>query len=132
MAKPLPRKIVATQQATQRAIRFHIAESFRPSAGARLEAHTAVFLEAFGLFSGGAVPTDTARKIIGARAVKWHTDKGNFEYTSKGVALTMIGKAAFAARDINPEYKAAYEAVLLDGQCNDVAGVKNPGFIKPL
>jgi hypothetical protein len=123
---------VQATQATQRAIRFHIAESFRPSAGDRLAAHTAVFLEHMGLFAGKAVPTDTARRIIGARAVKWHTDKGNMEYTSQGIMLTQMGHAAFSARNVNPEYVAAYEAVLLDGQCNDVAGVKNPAFIKAL
>lgn len=113
-------------------IAFHIAESFRPSAGERLAAHTAVFLERTGLLQGKAIPGDTAKKIIGARAIKWHTDKGNMVTTPQGLTLTVVGIEAFSARSINAEFKAAYEQVLIEGQCSEVAGVKNPAFIKAL
>lgn len=127
-----PRKSAPVAPAVARPIKFYIADAFRPSAGERLAAHTAVFLEAFGLLAGKAVPTATAKTIIGARAVKWHSDNGNFISTPQGLALSVVGVAAFSRRQINEEYRAAYEQVLIEGQCSDAAGVKNPAFIKTL
>lgn len=115
-----------------RPVGYYLPEGFRPSAGDRLAAHTSIFLERFGLMEGKAVPTDIAKLIIGARAIKWHLTQGNFVTTRDGIKLTNEGITNFGKRAINLEYKAAYEAVLIDGQCNDTAGVKNPAFIKKL
>ena len=113
-------------------LRFYIADAFRPTAGERLAAHTAVFLEHSGLFAGKAIPKDKARTVIGARAIKWHMDAGNFCYTSQGLALTELGKAAFGKRVINDEYKAAYVAILVEGKTHEGVGVTNPAFVLAL
>jgi len=128
------RKLSPVKEAPQapQGLRFYIAPAFRPTAGERLAAHTAVFLEHSGLFAGKAIPKAKAHTVIGARAIKWHMDQGNFHYTAQGLALTELGKAAFAKRAINDEYKAAYTAVLVEGKIHDGAGVTNPAFILPL
>jgi hypothetical protein len=102
-----------------------------PAAGASLFAHTAVALEALGLMSGATVPGAKLRQIIGVTAVKWHAGKGSFEQTAEGFKLTESGKAKFASRAIDPEYRAAWENVLIHGRTDDRV-VKNPACIKPL
>jgi hypothetical protein len=129
-------KVETTQTETPpvevKAIRFHIAEGFRPTAGDRLFAHTAVFLETSGMLTGTPVPSAHVRTVLGARAIKWHTGNGNFEDTPKGLALSEQGKANFAKRKVSAELKAAFEAVLQRGELNDAAGIKNPIAIKAI
>ena len=118
-------------EAAPRTIGFAIVKAARPSAGERLFAHTAVFMEHTGMLTGKAVPSATVAKVMGRRAIKWHTDAGSLEATPEGIKLTEAGKVKFAGRTINPELKAAFEAVLIDGKADERA-IKNAAFIKPL
>ncbi len=101
------------------------------AAGASLFAHTSVFLNHSGIASG-PIPVETARKIIGSTAIKYHTqESGAFEITDKGLALTDAGRAKFAARSIRADLYAAWEQVMIEGKPHD-AVCKNPACIKAI
>lgn len=117
----------------QAAIKYCIVDYARPKAGHALFAHTAAFLRLSGMDAGQAYPIAKAREVVGATAVKYHSSKGNFEPTAKGLALTAKGKAFFAARgEVSPELLAAFTEVLTTGKPNDKANVKSEASRKAL
>jgi hypothetical protein len=121
----------AKNPATAKVSIGYVTPNAMPAAGASLFAHTAVALDALGLMNGATVPGAKLRQIIGVTAVKWHAGKGSFEQTAEGFKLTESGKAKFSARAIDPEYRAAWENVLIHGRTDDRV-VKNPACIKPI
>lgn len=108
----------------QTGIKFAIADFARPAAGRALAAHTAAFLGLSGMGAGAAIPRALATKIIGARAVQYHTGNGNFAATAEGLKLTDKGELFFLSREIDPELLAAYESVMQTGAVNETANVK--------
>ncbi len=125
-SKPAAKRTVskAKPAAVSMEIKYAIQDFARPRAGAALIAHTAAFLELSGLADGKAVPKAQAAKIIGARAVQYHTDNGNFEPTDKGLTLTEKGTMFFISRVTEPELLFAYREVLTTGKVNALANVK--------
>lgn len=122
-----------TRTATPATVRTHyVADQFRPAAGAMLFAHTAAFFELSGFGSGKVLPRATIIQAMGARAVKYHTDRGNFEHAETGMRLSPMGKEYFneiRAKAI-PEYVNQYKEVMTTGKTNPL--VKNAIGIKPV
>lgn len=114
----------ATAKAAPQGIKYAVSDFARPQAGRALAAHTAAFLGLSGMATGDAVPRAFASKVIGARAVQYHTGNGNFEATPDGLKLTEKGEIFFMSRAIDPELLAAYESVMQSGAVNDLANVK--------
>jgi hypothetical protein len=100
-------------------IKHALVKFARPQSGARLYAHTAAFLKASGLQSGGAIAEAIATEVLGTTAVKYHASMGTLEHTTDGLVLTDFGKDFFAARhDVSPALEAAYLEVLVEGKAN--------------
>ena len=114
--------VTEEQAPAPRAIAFYINNN-RPGAGERLYAHTAAFLALSGLRDGKAIPVETARKVIGETAVKYHTHKtGAFEITKEGLRLAK--PQHFDARGkLRADLVEAYERLLSEGAESDVAKV---------
>lgn len=112
-------------------IRFAVQDFARPKAGNLLAAHTAAFLSLSGMLDGKGVAKTTATKILGARAVQYHTNNGNFDHTADGLILTPKGEEFFVTRNlaVDPEALAAYEAFFTDGKQNPAINIKTPGSI---
>ena len=113
-----------TPAAVKTEIRFAVQDFARPRAGATLIAHTAAFLEMSGMADGKPMPKAQAAKIIGARAVQYHTGNGNFEQTDKGLMLTEKGEMFFMSRAADLELLAAFRAFFADGKVNPAINVK--------
>lgn len=115
-------------------IKYAVQDFARPVAGSRLAAHTAAFLSASGMIGGGAFPKAQAAKIIGARAVQYHTSKGNFVQTAEGLKLTDKGVDFFVLRpvQVDQEALAAYESFFANGQPNESVGIKGESHIVKL
>lgn len=115
-------------------IKFAVQDFARPSAGAALYAHTSAFLALSGLADGAPCAKAIASKILGARAVQYHTNNGNFTHTEKGLMLTDKGFEFFAVRmtQTDPEMMAAYSEFFIKGQQNAAINVKTPGSIVAL
>lgn len=113
-----------------------IRDGYRPDAGARLYAHTAVFLAYSGI-DKTPMPTATVRTIIGDTAVNYHMRRGNLatvqdtrdkegKLTQRGgIVLTPTGAGVFGKRQPNPEFFSAFENILCRGEV-DERGLKNP------
>lgn len=113
-----------------------IRDNFRPGSGGALFAHTSVFLTHAGI-DKTPMPRATVETFIGARAIKWHTESGNFEIVADrrdaggkltqrgGLMLTPKGVETFGKRKPDPELFSAFENVLCRGEMDDRAGVKN-------
>lgn len=115
-AKPVIGRIVRKAP-----LRFYVEDYARPSAGAALFAYTRAWMELTNI-DKVAVPHERVVRIAGQRAVKYHTDNGNFERTPKGLILSAKGKRFFAARDakelMDPEAHAAYVETMTRGRTN--------------
>lgn len=120
--------------AVKTAIRFAVQDFARPRAGSLLAAHTAAFLGLSGMLDGAPIAKSVATKIIGARAVQYHTNNGNFEHTAQGLTLTDKGAEFFVTRNLtaDPEALAAYEAFFTSGKLNPAINVKTPGSVVTL
>lgn len=133
VAAPVAAPVVAEAAApvVRRAITHAIRESFRPSAGAMLAAHTAVFIRHSGMDTT-PVPSRTVREVIGDTAIAWHMKQKNLVTVQDrrdpktdaliqkgGIMLTPQGIVAFATRKLNAEYVSAYENVLTRGEADD-------------
>jgi hypothetical protein len=120
--------------ATSTGIRFAVAQGVgRPVAGNALKAHTAAFLNASGMADGNPFAKATATKIIGARAVQYHLENGNFEHTDAGLIVSLKGAVAFTAfRSVDPELQKAYETFFKNGEMNPAINVKNSASIVKL
>lgn len=123
-SKPAAKRTSSKPAPVQCAIKFAIQDFARPRAGAALIAHTAAFLELSGLADGRAMPKAQAARIIGARAVQYHTDNGNFQQTEKGLILTEKGELFFVSRNADAELMAAFREVMTTGKINAMANVK--------
>jgi hypothetical protein len=132
-SKPAPkgRTVRKATPANSAAIKFAIAQGVgRPVAGNALKAHTAAFLDASEMSTNCDVPRALCVKVIGARAVQYHLDQGNFEATAGGIQLTEKGEFLFVQfRTIDPELMAAYSAYFKDGKFNDKINVKNSAAV---
>lgn len=122
----------AAPAAAKTEIRFAVQDFARPRAGASLYAHTSAFLELSGMADGKPLPKAQASKIIGARAVQYHTANGNFEQTDKGLILTEKGEMFFISRATDLELLAAYRAFFTDGKVNPAINVKTAGAVVTL
>lgn len=107
-------------------IKYAIADFARPSAGAALAAHTMAFLTLSGLAEGKTFPKAEAVKVMGSRAIGYHTrEKNNFELTPEGLKLTEKGTLFFIHRgEAEPELVKAYTEVMTTGKVNKAANVK--------
>lgn len=116
------------------AIKFAVQDFARPKAGNMLAAHTAAFLGMSGMLDGAAFPKAQATKVLGARAVQYHTNNGNFAQTSAGLTLTDKGMEFFATRSLvaDAEGIAAYETFFAKGGTNPAINVKTEGSIVKL
>ena len=103
----------------------------RPTAGARLFAHTAAFLALSGMADGKAYPRAKATQVIGPVAVKYHMGNGNIEATEDGLILSERGKAEFGKRKTDPEMLKAYTGILSTGKA-DGSIVKSDSHIKAI
>lgn len=124
----------AQQEAAQQsAVLGYFVNINRPTAGARLFAHTAAFLALSGMSEGKAYPRGKATQVIGPVAVKYHLDpkQGNFEATENGLVLTEKGKITFSARKVDPEMLKAYRGILSTGKA-DGSIVKSDAHIKAI
>lgn len=123
-SKPAAKRTSSKPAPVKCEIKFAIQDFARPRAGATLVAHTAAFLELSGLADGKAMPKQQAARIIGARAVQYHTDNGNFEQTPEGLILTEKGVMFFISRAADLEMLAAFREVMTTGKVNALANVK--------
>lgn len=123
-SKPAAKRTASKPAPVKTEIRYAIQDFARPRAGAALIAHTAAFLELSGLSDGKALPKAQAVRIIGARAVQYHTDNGNFQQTPEGLKLTEKGEFFFISRAADPELMAAFREVFTTGKINATANVK--------
>lgn len=121
-------KSVRVATPAPKVLSFRIQQGFRPMAGNALYAHTEAFMSLAGMYEGMTVPRATLAEIIGARAVQYHSEQGNFLATSMGVQLTEQGAALFQGRNIDPEMLKGFTDILTTGQTNDY--VKNAVGIK--
>lgn len=126
VAKPaVKRAAKTTPKASTPTLAYAIVDYARPTAGNALAAHTAAFLELSGMSYGKACPKATATKVIGARAVQYHTNNGNMDATDTGLALTPKGVAFFSSRTVDAEQLKAFTAYMATGQLNDAVNVKS-------
>lgn len=131
-ATPKAKQTKAVPAATS--IKFAVQDFARPKAGNMLAAHTAAFLGMSGMLDGAAFPKAQATKVLGARAVQYHTNNGNFAQTSAGLTLTEKGMEFFATRSLvaDAEGIAAYETFFAKGGTNPAINVKTEGSIVKL
>ena len=115
--------VAAKPAQTFNAIKYVIEDFAKPKSGNALFALTAAWLTMSGI-SIAPVPRKAATQVIGARAISYHLEKGNFEMTEKGVKLTDKGAEFFAARSVDPELFAAFQEVMTTGKLNELANVK--------
>lgn len=104
-------------------VAYYVGQSCRPSAGARLFAYTAAWMQATGFAKGVALPRATIAMIAGATAVAYHINNGNFAMSADGVKLTAKGISAFSARKPDPQVVAGFVDVLQNGTPNKDSGV---------
>lgn len=104
---------------------YAIVDYARPTAGRALAAHTAAFLALSGMTAGKPVASATAGKVLGARAVQYHTTNGNIEQTDAGLILTSKGQAFFSSRTVDAEQLKAYTTYMATGQISDTVNVKS-------
>lgn len=129
-----PAKVKAAPAAkVANAIKFAIGQGFRPKAGAALKAQTSAFLNLSGMATGGAFPKAGAVKVIGARAVQYHMENGNFEQSEDGLLLSDKGAFLFTLyREADPELVKAFETFFKTGALNEAIGVKNAAVVVKL
>lgn len=110
-------------------------QGYRPGSGSALFAHTAAALALLGMDKGKRIPRSTLTRILGETAVKHHTNStGFFEQDSNGVAVSSMGRDAFAMRSINPELLAGFMDILTTGKTSRAlpTSFTNPLGIKAL
>lgn len=103
---------------------LHVAtDGARPEVGKLLAAHTHAALTVLGMLqpTRPAASKAAVSTVLGARAVKYHAGKGNFEMTAdSGIRLSSAGYAAMTARvsdgKIDVASANAFMDMLIDGK----------------
>lgn len=102
---------------------LHVAtDTARPDVGKLLAAHTHAALTVLGMLQPARPSANRAAvsTVMGARAVKYHVGKGNFEVTESGIRLTSAGYSSMTARvadgKVDVASANAFMDMLIDGK----------------
>lgn len=127
-AKPAAKPAAAAPVVT---LAYGLKNGYRPGAGRLLFAFTHAWLNASGLTAGGTLQRETAEKVAGGTAVKYHLGNGNLSDTKGALSLTAAGKAFFAARGVDAKAAEAFAEALRTGKPNPEIGLKvEAAFVK--
>lgn len=103
-------------KATAQSIAFLPSQAIAMS-GHYLASFTRAWMEITGFLDGKPVETKMIQRLLGS-GVRYHETRGRIAKSDKGYVITDEGKAFFMTRDTivpNPEYVAAYKALMLNG-----------------
>lgn len=103
-------------KATPQSIAFLPSQAIAMS-GHYLASFTRAWMEITGFLDGKPVETKMIQRLLGS-GVRYHETRGRITKSDKGYVITDEGKAFFMTRDTivpNPEYVAAYKALMLNG-----------------
>lgn len=130
--KPATSKKPAKAPSKVSALGFVIAQGFRPTAGARLYAHTLCALDLLGITTEKGAPRKVVTQAMGETAVAYHLRQGNMVHEADGIKLTDQGEMRFnAGRTSDPEAYEGFKHVMTKGT-PDGKIVKNATGIKPV
>lgn len=131
-----PRKAVTAKAASPLKVAAGVAQKFfvfvegaRPTSGKRLFAHTNAALFFLGMAEKNTAKKNAVLALLGNRAVKHHTDIGNFENQADSLKLTKKGYDFFSGRvaegKVDSELSAAFLAAIQKGKIDSSAGIKD-------
>lgn len=132
-SKPKAKAAAKVAAAPAPVLAFKITTGGKPSAGARLFAHTQAVHDLTGMSKGAKVGRATLRSILGDTAIAYHLKQGNYKLTDNSmVYISELGFATFELRagKILPSDYAAFVDILTTGKPNDLC--KNPIFIEAI
>lgn len=98
---------------------YAISMAARPTKNPLLFAHTQAALGVLNMFAPDrpAVPKTTLVTLIGDRAVKHHSEKGNFESAKDhGIRLSAQGRTEFASRKVDNKVANAFVELFISGK----------------
>lgn len=130
-AKPAAKRAAKAAAAPVVTLAYGLKDGYRPGAGRLLFAFTYAWLASSGLTAGGALQRETAEKVAGGTAIKYHLGNGNLSDSKGSLTLTPAGKAFFAARGVDAKAADAFCEALRTGKPNPDIGLKvEAAFVK--